>query len=131
MRAASPTRNASDGSPTDPEAPRRLRVWTAAGSPDETSSLLGVLDTMSMDAARTCLQDRLSKEDLHHVGFDQVTLAQCIDQLLGALETQRQQPDAPGATSEVRDAADAYLAARREAIVRRTAGAASCLPPMR
>jgi hypothetical protein len=128
--AASPTHNVRGGDPTDPEAPRRLR-GTATGSPDETSSLLAWLDTLSLDAARTRLQDRLTEEELHHVGFEQVSVAQCIDRLLDALESQRQQPNAPGARGELRDAAHDYLAAQEEALVRRTAGAASCLPPLR
>jgi len=73
----------------------------------------------------------LTRQELLFVGFDQVTIAECVDHVVAAtLEAQRK-PDDAQVRSRLSEWNALYLAARREAEVRRTAGAATCLPPVR
>ena len=80
---------------------------------------------------RTCLEADLPRSDLHYVGFDQVTIAQCIDNIIPALETNRVRPDDARAQATMSEWIDCYVAAVREARIRRSIGTQSCLPFIR
>ena len=73
----------------------------------------------------------LTRQELQFVGFDQVTIAECVDHVVAATLEARRQPDDAQVRSRLSEWNALYLAARREAEVRRTAGAATCLPPVR
>jgi hypothetical protein len=90
--------------------------------------LVGCKDAAEM---RVCLEAGLPPRELLHVGFDQVSLAQCVDRVIAAFEGSRQRPGEARVRERVADAVDAYLAARHEAAVRQSAGKATCLPWVR
>lgn len=80
---------------------------------------------------RAHLEAGLTLQELQFVGFDKVTIADCVDHIVAASFEARRQPDDPKVRSRLSEWNALYLAARREAEVRRTAGAATCLPPVR
>jgi hypothetical protein len=82
-------------------------------------------------AMRAWLQSGLTERELNRVGFDEVTIAQCIDRIAAAELARRAQPADQLVLDRLDDAVDLYYAAVREAYVRRDAGAASCIPVMR
>jgi hypothetical protein len=103
-----------------------------SASSGPTALLVRWLERLSTpDEVRDYLQTGLETHELTHVGFDQVTIAQCMDDVVSALEDHRQHHGDAVAAKTLTDAAAAYLAARAEAAVRRVAGAATCLPPPR
>ncbi len=94
--------------------------------------LINVLaDLRTEDEIRACLQDGLTQTELRRVGFDQVTIGECIDRVVRATLDCRWGASDPAAHQRLADSLERYFAATREAAVRRSAGAASCLPRMR
>jgi hypothetical protein len=83
------------------------------------------------DEIRACLQDGLTQSELSRLGFDQVTIGECIDRVVRATLDGRSGAGDPAARKRLTDSLELYFAATREAKVRRSAGAASCLPQMR
>lgn len=83
------------------------------------------------DEMRACLGDGLGESELNHVGFDQVTIAACIDDVVLAAMEDRARAGSPETRTRLTKALELYFAAMREARVRRSAGAASCLPLVR
>lgn len=72
-----------------------------------------------------------TRQELQFVGFDKVTIAECVEHIVAASFEARRQPNDPKVRSQLSEWNALYLAARREAEVRRTAGAATCLAPVR
>jgi len=98
----------------------------------QTSWMLETLARLhTQDEMRVCLGDGLPESELRHVGFDQVTLAECIDQVVQAALVDRASEGAPQTRRALTDSLQGYFAAMHEARVRRSAGAAPCLPYMR
>ena len=85
------------------------------------------LASLTADEMRVYLTAGLAKNELDHVGFDQVTIAECVDRVVAAALDHRARGDQPTRT-KLLNAIDLYFAAKQEAFVRRTAGAASCIP---
>lgn len=83
------------------------------------------------DEMRAQLEAGLTRQELHIRGFDDATIAECIDNLIAAALDSRKQPDRPRVRARLDESADLFVAVQREAMVRRYAGAASCLPPVR
>lgn len=111
---------------------RRERELAAAGSRATASAVAERLTSLpTADAMRAFLRGGFEARELERVGFDQVTLAACIDDVVAAALAAR----ADGATEANRqrltETVQAYADASREAAVRRAAGAASCLPTTR
>jgi len=104
---------------------------TARASDPVTALLSSLTDLKTADEIRSQLAAGLEEKELNHVGFDQVTIAQCMDDVTSAVLDTRERPRDPLVLERLSDSVALYLAARREAAVRRVAGAASCLPPMR
>lgn len=94
-----------------------------------------MIDTLAAlrtaDEMRAPLGDGLTANELHHLGFDQVTIAECIDRVVAAALHDRASAGSDEARKRLLDCLDLYFAATREAAVRRSAGAASCLPDVR
>lgn len=98
----------------------------------QESWLIDTLASLRMaDEMRACLRDGLEESELHHVGFDQVTIAQCIEDVVMAAMHDRSGAGGPQARIRLTESLQVYFAAMREAAVRRSAGAASCLPWLR
>jgi hypothetical protein len=77
------------------------------------------------------LKDGLQESEISRVGFDQVTIAECVDRVVSSALEDRSSRGAPQARKQLTESLEAYFAAVREAMVRRSAGAAPCLPYMR
>lgn len=104
---------------------------TQAPPPRFTEEFWSVeLASLTADEMRVHLTAGLAKNELNHVGFDQVTIAECVDRVVAAGLDHRARGDRPS-RDRLLNAIDLYLAAKREALVRRHAGAASCLPGTR
>jgi hypothetical protein len=104
----------------------------ATAPADAVRRLLGSLaDCKTADEIRTQLAAGLEERELQHVGFDQVTIAQCIDSVAQAVLDLRDRPGDQLVFRQLADSVDLYHSAWREAMVRRRAGAASCLPTIR
>lgn len=83
------------------------------------------------DEIRTRLKADLAQVELGYVGFEGVTLAKCIDDLVTeVLRSGAQQGDA-SESATLTASMDLYLAVLREARVRRSIGRDSCLPTIR
>jgi len=94
-----------------------------------------MIDTLASlrtaDEMRACLRDGLKEGEINYVGFDQVTIAECIDQVVSAALDDRARAGSQVARRRLTESLDLYFAVMREAAVRRSAGAASCLPHVR
>jgi hypothetical protein len=100
--------------------------------PSQASMMIDVLAGLrTEDEIRACLQDGLTQSELSRLGFDQVTIGECIDRVVRATLDGRSGAGDPAARKRLTDSLELYFAATREAKVRRSAGAASCLPQMR
>ncbi|HEX5054003.1 MAG TPA: hypothetical protein VFZ65_19650 [Planctomycetota bacterium] len=88
-------------------------------------------DLRTGEQMRAYLGAGLAERELDHVGFDQVSLAQCIEQVVAAALDDRARPGDEPTRRRLVDAVELYLDVMQETTVRRTAGAASCLPPVR
>lgn len=91
----------------------------------------GLAACATAEEMRAHLVAGLTRQELQFVGFDQVTIAECVDHVVAATLEARRQPNDAQVRSRLSEWNALYLAARREAEVRRTAGAATCLPPVR
>lgn len=67
------------------------------------------------------------ERELRRVGFDDVSLLECIDRIIEATVWLREQPADRARQAQLGDAGILFFSARQEAIVRRRAGAASCI----
>lgn len=105
------------------------RASTGPFSGPEMSARLA--DLATAPAMRLRLAAGLTDRELNHVGFDEVTIAQCIDRIVAAELARRGRPEDQLVLGQLDDAVGLYHAAKREAYVRRGAGAANCIPVMR
>ena len=100
--------------------------------PSQESMMVNVLaDLRNEEEIRAFLQDGLTQAELGRVGFDQVTIRECIDSVVQATLDGRSGANDPAVSQRLIESLELYLAAKREAAVRRSAGAASCLPHVR
>ena len=83
------------------------------------------------DEMRAGLMTGLTASELDHVGFDQVTIADCIERVVQAALHDRSNAGSQEVRKRLTLSMDLYFAAMREAAVRRFAGAASCMPHVR
>jgi hypothetical protein len=113
--------------PPAPRDPSRSLAELQAGERLNQS----LSDCKTAEELRANLAAGLSRQELARIGFDEVSLAQCIELLIPAILAYRARPEDPAARERLGDTAGQFLVAQREAMVRRTAGAASCLPTMR
>ena len=86
-----------------------------------------LLATTGPDEARDFLRAGCDESELRYRGFDGVTLGDSIDAVVGELPAYRALPRPDLRAPLVREV-DVYWALQDEVIVRRTAGAGSCLP---
>ena len=114
--ASSPA--AAPESPTAKFSPKSQ--WIA------TLATLGTADDM-----REYLRTGLRENELRRVGFDQVTIAECIERVVASALEDRSSRGALPARRRLTESLATYFDAVHEAMVRRSAGAASCLPHMR
>lgn len=77
---------------------------------------------------RAELHEGFLESELTYVGFDQLSLAGSVDRVVGALHVAVSKPADPAAAKALRASVDLYLAVRRDVVVRRYIGRASCLP---
>jgi len=88
----------------------------------EAAAVLQLLSSMhTADEMRDFLAEGFTEAELNRVGFDEVSLAQCIEDVVQAVTTK----------ASANAALLGCLALRRECIVRRRAGKAPCLPVVR
>jgi hypothetical protein len=94
-----------------------------------------LIDTLARfqtaDEMRAYLRAGLTKNEINYVGFDQVTVAECIDRVVAAAMDDRSKPGSQEIRARLDESLEIYFAAIDEAAVRRTAGAAPCLPFIR
>ena len=110
-----------------PVVPTRL-----ATVPSQESMMGSMLaDLRNEEEIRAFLQDGLTQAELVRVGFDQVTIRECIDSVVQATLDGRSGAKDPAVSKRLIESLELYLAAKREAAIRRSAGAASCLPHVR
>lgn len=97
-----------------------------------TSRVIEALAGLRTEAEmRACLRDGRTDAELGYVGFDQVSVAECIEQVVAAVREDRARPGSQETYRRLTRAVDLCVAATREAAIRRSAGAAPCLPPVR
>lgn len=82
----------------------------------------------SADDLRAHLAGGWRDGELRYVGFEQVSLGACIDRVVATTLAERANAGDADARRQSDDDLDLYLAVLREAQVRRSAGAAPCLP---
>lgn len=117
---------------SNPEPSPRIAPHQLTKAPSQESMMIDVLASLrTQDEIRACLRDGLTHSELSRVGFDQVTIGECIDRVVLATLDDRSGAGDPAARRRLTDSLELYFAATREAAVRRSAGAASCLPQMR
>ena len=117
---------------SNPEPSPRVAPQQLTKAPSQESMMIDVLTSLrTEDEIRVCLRDGLTHSELSRVGFDQVTIGECIDRVVRATLDDRSGAGDPAARRRLIDSLDLYFAATREAAVGRSAGAASCLPQMR
>jgi len=113
---------------TPPAAPIELDAQEIAALDRETWHRIVLLADAEQ---RERLRAKWSRAELEHVTFDGDTIADCIDELARATAAERAGPFDDRARQRTDAAFAAYVAAARELTVRRSAGAASCLPTLR
>jgi hypothetical protein len=86
-----------------------------------------LLECRTSAEMRTLLAGGMPERELQRFGFDQVTLAECIDCVLVCAAAFRERPEDPVVAAKLADSVDLYLAVQRDINVGRTAGAASCI----
>ena len=124
---------------TQPATGPTVAPHPAARSPSAASATRAHVDWVvgdlagltTVEALRTHLEAGLEQKELHFVGFGEVTVAQCVDRVIAAVQDARQRPGDSLAHAKLSDAVADWLDAMREATVRRSAGRASCLPYLR
>ncbi len=110
---------------------RELVTRGEASTTQRDLLLASLADYATAATLRQRLAGDLRPEELRHVGFEEVSIDQCIEGVTTAILHVREQPGDAQGQQALWTAADLYLRAQREAFVRRRAGAASCLPEMR
>ena len=83
------------------------------------------------DEMRSHLEEGLEANEVNYRGFDQVTVAECIDRVVAAAMDDRANPDSQMARARLVESLDVYFDAKREARIHRWAGAAPCQPFLR
>ena len=127
------------GTPPQPSEPRDSHPLAAEAERAARDPAVLVRDWLLRDLKelptaekqRARLEGDVGWHDLERVGFDDVSIAQCIDNIVAALAEMRRQPADKHDEAKLSEWLDLYLGAKREALVRRHAGAANCLPYIR
>lgn len=99
--------------------------------PAAAHALRSLLDCETAVEMRAWLAGAFTPSERKVLGYDQVTLDECIDRVAAAVLDLRQRPDDRRVHDRFADAMDLYSRSQREAMVRRSFGAASCLPQIR
>ena len=114
--------SSSDAAPVAPRQPAQFQMlWTI----DELARI------QTGDEMRVHLREGLEPNDINYVGFDQITVAQCIDRVVAAAMDDRSNPGSQQARARLVESLEIYFDAKREAVIRRMAGAAPCQPYLR
>ena len=123
--AAEPRPAVSSSTSAPTPRPPRSASWQRPGVQ------VDLTDCADATAVRNRLRLDFTQRELDFVGFDEVSLARCIEDLVAAELAWRTKPDEPTLAARRGAAIDAWVAAATEARFRRVAGAASCIPPPR
>lgn len=113
---------------TAPREAAPATVAAATGAPFAWSRLGLPDDLRSADDVRAHLRRGLREDELERIGFDELSIAECIEQIVAALEQERLARGDPGVCARLREWETLYIAVVKDASLRRCIGAASCIP---
>ncbi len=108
-----------------PQPPRE----PALPSPERDFLIKALAPAEDRGSLRMLLRADFDRSELDRVGFDGISLTACIDDVVAAVLAARAAPEDPAAGAQLARAVDDYLVVRRDLLVRRRAGAASCIQP--